>query len=242
LHLLPRLFVVVSLWMKGGRNMKGIRFVMVVVALALIVVLATGGAGQTQAPEVDDPVAERIGTAGTGEEDSRTLTGAAVQPVEDQPRAVDSYNASLRIPAAALKPRTSDVEWMVGGEGGCVYASSGDQYTWWAAPLYLPDGATIRFFRMYYNDQNETHDCEAWLTVYDLYGRVEVEWGIESRLTGMSYITSSELDHVVDYNYYNYVIHWRPEELGSDMQVCGFRVYYEYTWGLAYLPIVTKGD
>jgi hypothetical protein len=30
--------------------------------------------------------------------------------------------------------------------------------------------------------------------------------------------------------------------IGSDMQVCGFRVFYEYTWGVAFLPSVMNGE
>jgi hypothetical protein len=26
------------------------------------------------------------------------------------------------------------------------------------------------------------------------------------------------------------------------MQVCGFRVMYEYTWGVSFLPTVTRGN
>ena len=54
--------------------------------------------------------------------------------------------------------------------------------------------------------------------------------------------TTAELDHQIDYGSYNYVINWAPNTTGSGMQVCGFRVFYEYNWGLAFLPTVMKGE
>jgi hypothetical protein len=168
----------------------------------------------------------------------------------DQPARVDaldaapnqSYNASVRISGGALKPRESNVEWTgVGGAGGCIYASSGSASAVFNTPLYLPEGSVVRYFRMYYNDQNASTNCSAWLTVYDLYGVVEEEWGISSSGTGKDYVTTSQLSHEIDYGDYSYVINWRPHELGSDMQVCGFRVYYYRPPGAVYLPSVLRG-
>lgn len=222
--------------------MVRIRVLIAVLALGLIVAVVAGEPAQTQAPAGSDPPLQTAGTAPSEQEDPRALPDGSDRQEEAAPDPAQTYNATLRIPVAGLKPRTSDVEWHTGGEGGCTYASSGDTNTWWAAPLYLPDGSTLRYFRMYYNDQNATVDCEAYLTVYDLYGRIVTEWGIQSSSTGQSYATTPLLDHVIDYDYYSYVINWRPNDEGTDMQVCGFKVYYETHWGLAFLPHVSKED
>jgi hypothetical protein len=230
--------------MQGGRKMKGIRFVVVVLALALIVVFVAGGAGQTQGPGESDAAAVRSGTIPTGEEGSSALTSGAVQQVEVEPRSVESTIVSIRIPAAALRPIDSDVEWHAFYDWpntGCVYASSGDQYTAWMAPLYLPDGATIRLLRMYYNDQHETIDCTGYVTVFDAWGEIVTQWPVYSSATGRNY-GEAELEHVVDYDRYSYVVKWYPNVIGDVMQVCGFRVFYETPWGLAFLPYVTNGD
>jgi hypothetical protein len=222
--------------------MRRKQFLCVVLALGLVVVVMTAETARTQGPTESEPLPAQSGTAGTGLENPRALSDGAGRQEEDAVSdSAAAYNATLRIPAAALKPRESNVEWGVGGEGGCAYASSGDQYTWWAAPLYLPDGATLRYFRMYYNDQNATVNCAAYLTVYDLYGNIVTEWGIFSSGTGQSYVTTAELDHEIDYDQYSYVINWTPNVIGSSMQVCGFRVFYEYTWGLTFLPNVMNG-
>jgi len=223
--------------------MKRDRFLVVVMVLALIAMVIGGESAQTQAPAGTAPPAAEFGTAQTGRERTGDLVdGPSGLELDPAPDPAQSYNASLRIPAAALKPRRSDVEWQAGGEGGCVYATSGDQWTWWAAPLYLPHGSILRYFRMYYNDQNTEADCAAFLTVYDLYGRIVTEWGINSTSTGQTYATTAELDHIIDYDYYSYVIHWRPNVIGDTMQVCGFKVYYHTTWGVLFMPNVMNGN
>ena len=223
--------------------MSRIRVVVVVLALALIAVFVAGEAGQTQGTWESDTPAVQSSTDPAGEGGRPASTDGSSRQPEAPLEPAQTYNASLRIPAAALKPRDSDVDWQNGGEGGCVYATVGDEYTVWAAPLYLPDGATIRYFRMYYNDQDTIKDCAAFLTVYDLFGNRVTEWGIDSSSTGLSYATTAELDHVVNYDSYNYTINWRPNVFGSTMQVCGFKVYYyEDPWGVAFLPSISKGE
>jgi hypothetical protein len=161
-----------------------------------------------------------------------------LDPVDSEERV--SYNASLRVAGSVLKPRESDVEWSVGGQGGCLYALSGDQYTWFNTPLYLEQGSTIKYLRMYYNDQNVSSNSSAFLTVYDLYGDLIEEFGVSSSGTGKAYVTSAEFEHVVDYDNYSYVIHWRANSLGSAQQVCGFRVYYLSPSISTYLPLIEK--
>ena len=224
--------------------MKGIRFVVVVLVLAMIVVFVTGEAGQTRGPGGSDLVAAQAGMADTGEEGSAPPIVGSGRQVEVEPSAVESYNASIRISATALEPADSDVEWQHAPwpAVGCFYVKSGDQFTAWSTPLYLPDGATIRYFRMYYNDQSDSDNCEARLTALDAYGEIAYYWLIQSSGTGKTYVTTPEFEHVVDYDQYSYVIRWWPNMIGPDMQVCGFRVFYEDHWGLAYLPYLSNGD
>jgi hypothetical protein len=224
--------------------MKSIRFIVVVMAMALIVAFVTGGAGQMQDPGVDDPLAVQSGTASSGQGSTQDVTDGASRQVEVEPRALDSSIVSIRIPAAALRLYDSDVEW----QGyyhwptmGCVYASGGDQYTPWIAPLYLPDGATIRYLRMYYNDQDETVDCVGYMTVFDAWGEIVTQWPVFSSGTGRNYATA-EFEHVVGYDLYSYVVKWYPNVIGDGMQVCGFRVFYETPWRLTYLPYVNNGE
>ncbi len=161
-----------------------------------------------------------------------------IDPLDSEDRA--GYNASLRIAGSILTPRESNVEWSVGGEGGCLYATTGDRYTWFNTPLYLEQGSTIAYFRMYYDDQNVSSNSSAYLTIYDLYGHIVDEFGVFSSGTGQNYATTAEIGHIVDYTSYSYVINWSPNSLGSDQQVCGFRIFYQTPLLSTYLPLIEQ--
>jgi len=176
--------------------------------------------------------------------------GMQIQSPPDKTVVVDAvdakeaqlYDANLRISGAALKPRESNVEWTGAGGGGSIYASSGDDFAIFNVPVYLPQGATVKYFRMYYNDTNASANCNAWFTVYDLYGTVVEEWVVSSTgSAGNDYATTAELTITIDYNLYSYVVNWRPNALGSEMQVCGFNIYYHTPPGSSYVPLTWKG-
>lgn len=152
------------------------------------------------------------------------------------------YNHSLRYVGSTLKPRENDVNYAVSSNGGCVYVTSGDNSTVWNLPLALPNGAEVQYLRMYYYDQNTSYNSGGWFTKYDLYGAIVQEWGLSSTNTGYNYstvlITPTE---TIDYDTYSYVINWRPYGSGSDLQLCGFRIYYYYpSYGLNFIPWINK--
>ena len=154
-----------------------------------------------------------------------------------------TYNAYLRITGSVLRPRTSNVEWTAGGQGGCIYATSGDQYTWFNTPVYLPNGVTVKYFRMYYNDLDSTHSGFGYFTVYDMYGNIVNEWGVSSSGSlGEGYVTTAEFTHTVDYATYSYVVNWSPGMLGSNMQLCGFRIFYNDSTSLVYMPLIENDE
>ena len=164
--------------------------------------------------------------------------------VESPEAILASYDSNLRFSGAVLKPRESYVEWTgVSGAGGCIYASSGSSNAVFNTPVQLPQGAVVKYFRMYYNDTNVDTNSTAWFTVYDWYGVVQVEYGVvSSGSSGTSYATTAEITQTIDYSMYSYVINWRPYDLGSDTQVCGFRIYYAAPPGSVFLPLVNKGS
>ena len=160
----------------------------------------------------------------------------------DEPGAGDPQAtwANLRVAGSALKPRESNVEWYGAGGGGCIYAAGGSSAAMFNVPVYLPQGAEVNYLRMHYYD-SVSANAAAWFTVYDQDGQVYEEWEVTSTGdggTGQS--VTAEFSHTVNYDLYSYVINWRPNELSSGMQVCGFRLYYVPSVGVAYLPSVQK--
>jgi hypothetical protein len=195
--------------------------------LAVGLIMAEEGAGGRKEPAAP-PSSGGDGAAGEPRD---------ARPAENEPTAVLK---SLRIPGSALRPRASNVEYLSSISGGCLYASSGITHTVFNAPVFLPQDATVRAVRMYYHDTNEDIDSIGWFTVYDLYGNLVEEWGVSSQgSAGNGFNDTAIFTHTIDYSLHSYLVNWRPYVLGSEMQLCGFRIFYEGPYGFA-LPIISK--
>lgn len=134
--------------------------------------------------------------------------------------------ADLRVTGSAFRPRNSETTYAAAAGGGCMYATASPSYVW-SAPLYLPQGSTVKAVRMYYDDTSAT-DSRGWFTVYDLYGNLVQEWDVDSvGSVGNGFNDSATIDYVIDYSRYSYTLNWRPNDAGTDMQLCGFRIFYE---------------
>jgi hypothetical protein len=152
------------------------------------------------------------------------VPASQVTPIADEEELL--LDLQMRIAGSTLKPRSNTVDYNVSGQGGCVYATGGNQLTWWNTPLWLPQGAEVVQFRFYFDDTSAA-DSTAYLTIYDLYGNIVDEFSAQSfGSTGTGYSTSNPINHRVDYATYSYVMNWRPSVIGSEMQLCGFRIYY----------------
>jgi hypothetical protein len=172
---------------------------------------------------------------------SRAAPASGPMPAERPPEASAAAIANFRIPGTALRPRSDDVSYVPTGGGGCFYASAGNSYRVFNTGLYLPQGSNVQVMRMYYDDTSSSNS-RAWFSVYDMYGQLVDEWAVDSAgNSGNGFRDTSAISHTIDYGSYSYAINWRPYDLGSDTQLCGFRVFYEPApFGVAYLPIVTK--
>ena len=149
--------------------------------------------------------------------------------------------ANFRIPGTALKPRGNDVDHIPTASGGCFYASSGNSFRVFNTGLYLPQGSNILAMRMYYDDTSASNS-RAWFSVYDLYGNLVSEWSVDSvGDAGNGFNDTDMISHTIDYLSYSYVVNWRPYDLGSDTQLCGFRIFYEPPpFGIAFLPMILR--
>jgi hypothetical protein len=169
------------------------------------------------------------------------------EPAPAQPDAkLDAVSAHLQVAGSALRPENSaDVEWAVPELNipGCIYAESGDPYGYWNAPIYPPQGATLTKLGVYVYDASETTNAEAYLGVVDAYGTVVAGWNAYSSGSGgNSYFEVAIPNHQVDYAAYSYLLWWRPGELGTNMKICGFRLYYTPAGATSYLPAIMKDN
>lgn len=68
---------------------------------------------------------------------------------------------------------------------------------------------------------------QAWVTMYnDEGGFTDVAYVPFGTVPGYGTELSPLIEHVVDSTNNSYVLNWRPNEIGSDLQVCGIRVAY----------------
>jgi hypothetical protein len=179
--------------------------------------------------------------------------GSIVEPEEDEPALEEApFQASgslaaasitdFRISGATLRPRASDVEYDWASGGGCIYATSGNNFTVFNSPLNLPQGSNVLALRMYYDDTSSENSV-GWFSIYDLYGNLVDEWPVTSvGNTGNGFDDTSIISHTIDYLSYSYVVNWRPTDLGADTQLCGFRIFYEPPpFSAVFLPLVIRG-
>ena len=150
--------------------------------------------------------------------------GARESELADAPEAQSWW----RVVGSTLKPRVNDVSYATSGSGGCVYVTAGNASTVWNTPLWIPDGATVQYLRIYVDDTSASN-LTGWFTIYDLFGNIVDEWSASSSGTpGQTWFDSADINHVIDYNAYSYVVNMRPVGTGSTLQFCGARVFYDF--------------
>jgi len=137
-------------------------------------------------------------------------------------------DSCLGLAGAVLRPNTTGAEWNVVEDSGCIYATDGNRDTIWSAPVYLKQGATVNRLTMYAKDTNAFNNATAWFTIYNHSGSIADEWDVHtSGSDGTGIYSSQGTSHTIDHANYHYLVRWKPNELGSDMQVCGFLIDFQ---------------
>ncbi len=125
---------------------------------------------------------------------------------------------------ATLKPRDSANSYVY-AFNGCIYVSAG-LFGRLQFPVTVPDGSTIKYLRIYYNDTNAAADLTAWLTQYTPgQSSIDLTSILSSGSAGFGTALSPEISHVVD-NQLNYTINVSWGANNNTQQICGVRVAY----------------
>jgi hypothetical protein len=174
------------------------------------------------------PVFAQVPESGDGQE-FRTIpawsdAGAADARTGIAPAAPMASLSYFHILGATLKPRDS-VNTYVYAFNGCIYVSGGLSGRL-QFPVTVPDGSTIKFLRIYYNDTNASVDLTAWLTQYTPgQSSIDLTSISSSGSAGFGTALSPEISHVVD-NQLNYTINVGWGASNTTQQICGVRVAY----------------
>lgn len=187
-----------------------------------LAVVLLGALDAQAAPPVTETAAERAAPA-------KLSTSAPSWPAPDEnlPDAVNQNFSYYTVSGATLRGRSSSVATVYAGNG-CSYVSAGaDRILNTEAPL--PDGARIKYLRIYYHDTNASNGVRAFLTRYTP-GVTTVDLTTVSStaefVAGYGTSLSPEIDEVVDGDAYAYTVIGWPDALGSANRICGMRIAY----------------
>jgi hypothetical protein len=102
----------------------------------------------------------------------------------------------VSIPAIAFRHTNSDTTYAYSA-GGSFYRTGGPNY--FDAPLYLPNGAILRFVDLYFYDDNALADVSCSVSRY--YGQENTQslyFGMSTGSPGFGNLFSSDIAHTVD--------------------------------------------
>lgn len=130
---------------------------------------------------------------------------------------------------------------------GCIYLSNGTSTGLLTGTgLHLPDGAVVKYIRLYYNDTNNSNAVGAFFTRYAPGSATAdlVSTGSDTAFNGgYGFVVSSEITETINNTSYAYQLYGWPDSASSTLQVCGIRVAYyappPNIFGVA-LPLVIR--
>ena len=127
-----------------------------------------------------------------------------------------------------FKPRSSTTTYSYFG-GGCLQRNSVDGDSWFTLDLQIPDGSVIDFLRVYYYDNDATHDIDSELWAFDgAGGTTLIAEADSSGSPGYGSAGSSFFSHTVDnINESLVVIASVQGGVGSDLALCGVRLRFQ---------------
>jgi len=193
---------------------------MLVVGLAILTIGLAGVLG-AQGKAVGTTTGEKP-TPPASKESVLQTTGPDVRA-----EAAAGINSYLRVVGSVLRPRSNSVPFTTGGNGGTIHVT-GLPLDWFNTPVHLPQGALVKYVRMYYYDAHKTYDCDGYFSIYDNQGNVVQEWQVASAASpGYSSSLSAYIAHTVDNLNYSYALNWMPQDIGATLALAGFRINYD---------------
>ena len=201
--------------MSRGRDSAARR--LSIVAALLVLTLTSGPTRAGQPPAATD-----VGG------DAATWPAAAwpaVVPPDAPDESPDGGFSYFYVPGTTLRARDSATGWDYSGTG-CAFSVGGTDRIL-NTELQIPEGSTIKYLRIYYNDTSVADDVVGYISRYDTGTSTEDLISVASTgAGGVGTALSAEITHVVDNFGYAYVLIGWPGASSSQVQICGLRVAY----------------
>jgi hypothetical protein len=215
------------------RLVIGISFLTTVVTI--VVVLAAFSLTSTSLAQAPQP--GQVSIAGPDE----VIQDGSPALLENAPNLPEATTLYLHLSGSTFMQMYSDVGYTY-YSGGCVYHSSGSaSHTFMNAALILPSGSRIKSLRFYFYDTSDSASTLRLRQMNDGDEWVDVASLDSIGTAGLSYVSVSGLDYLVDYVNYSYVLQYQGNVIGNTMRFCGVRIGYTAPaiFGTA-LPMITK--
>lgn len=172
--------------------------------------------------------------------DENPVVGGVQVPTA--PNQVFSYYV---VAGATLRGRSSTTGYAY-DSSGCSHVTSGTGTgTILNTELQLPEGAVIKYLRVYYRDTNPSNGVTGYITRYQpgqgTADLVNASSG-GSFAGGFGFVVSSEITETVTNAPYAYTLIGWPDVANSANQICGLRVAYYSPLTASFLPMIFKGS
>jgi hypothetical protein len=218
-----------------------LRNIVVGLALAALLIVALALVVVAQDPDGrDTSVVQEPGDRDASIPPDQVTVVEEVELLPD-PSATDATLYFKFISANTFVPYDDDMTYVY-SSGGCMSRTGGGNYT--EHTLQLPEGAEIDYLRVYFWDNDATHDATAYLFAYDgKGGSTSIAYASSSGQAG-SYRSegSGYFSHIVDnLNEALSLSLYYGGATTSDLKICGVRVRYQYTISLVDLPLILNG-
>ncbi|MBK8738326.1 MAG: hypothetical protein IPM02_01645 [Betaproteobacteria bacterium] len=183
---------------------------------AAVVALASSALAQP----ADDPARSEPGRPGSIRP-LATIQGPDVNARTKSTTAVLQYYS---VPGTAFQPITSGTTYAY-INNGCIHQTGGTDARF-HAPVYLPEGTTVKYVRLYYYDAS-IEDMSLYFVAYvPGTGNTTLASMLSTGTAGLGSTVSAELDVVFNPESFNYVLVWAPTFALSAQQICGVRIAY----------------
>jgi hypothetical protein len=127
--------------------------------------------------------------------------------------------------------------------GGCIYSSAATpNHAYFNYSLAMPYQSTITQMRIYYKDTNAAINLSARLRqMDDGIGFTDIGPALSSTGSAGLGAATVDINYMIDYVNFSYVVQVTMNDTGNDMEFCGVRIAYiaPSIFGVA-LPFVTK--
>jgi hypothetical protein len=224
------------------------RFSALFCAIILAILLVAGGQViAQQASPATEPDGEPISVMAPSYDSGDPSAQAAgiAPPDENNPLLAPNEPAQTftyyQVTGATLRGRNSTTGYMYDGVG-CSHVTSGTGTgRILNTELILPDGAVIKYLRVYYRDTNAANGVEGYITRYQPgVGTADLVHvgSTNSFAGGYGFVVSQEITETVNNTTYGYTLIGWPDDANVNNQICGLRVaYYAPPIFAAFMPL-----